>query len=88
MPIRSNHPDVGRLPRVLSDLALSGAPAACAGREPPAVAVGLAEVLAKLLDLDFVLVRLRDRNGRVAAHFARGNACLALGIGCRSVSPI
>jgi hypothetical protein len=84
MPIRSNHPDVGRLPRVLSDLALSGAPAAWVGREPPAVAAGLADVLAKLLDL----VRLRDRNGRVAAHFARGNACLALGIGCRSVSPI
>jgi DNA-binding CsgD family transcriptional regulator len=36
-------------------------------------------VLAKSLDLDFVLVRLRDPNGRVAAYFARGNACLALG---------
>jgi DNA-binding CsgD family transcriptional regulator len=79
MPIRSDHPDVGRLPRVLSDLALSGAPAAWAGREPPPVAAGLADVLARSLDLDFVLVRFRDPNGRVAVHFARGNACLALG---------
>jgi ATP/maltotriose-dependent transcriptional regulator MalT len=77
--MRPDHPDVGRLPRVLSDLALSGAPGAWAGREPPAVAARLADVLAKSLDLDFVLVRLRDRNGRVAAHFARGNVCLALG---------
>jgi ATP/maltotriose-dependent transcriptional regulator MalT len=36
-------------------------------------------VLAKSLDLDFVLVRLRDRNGRVTAHFARANARLAFG---------
>jgi ATP/maltotriose-dependent transcriptional regulator MalT len=77
--MRPDHPDVGRPPRVLSDLALSGAPGAWAGREPPAVAARLADVLAKSLDLDFVLVRLRDRNGRVAAHFARGNVCLALG---------
>lgn len=80
MPIDSHHPDVAGLPRVLRDLvALSGAPAAWVGREPPAVAAELADVLAKLLDLDFVFVRLRDPNGRVAAHFARGTACLALG---------
>jgi hypothetical protein len=80
MPIHSDHPDVSRLRRVLRDLvALSGAPAAWAGRGSPAVAAGLADVLAKSLDLDFVLMRLRDPNGRVAAHFARGNACLALG---------
>jgi ATP/maltotriose-dependent transcriptional regulator MalT len=64
---------------VLSDLALSGAPAAWAGRELPVVAAGLADVLAKSLDLDFVLVGLRDPNGRVAGHFARATACLALG---------
>jgi DNA-binding NarL/FixJ family response regulator len=80
MPIHSDHPDVSRLPRVLGDLvALSGAPAAWAGRESPAVAAGLADVLAKSLDLDFVLVRLRDPNGRVTAHFARANARLAFG---------
>ena len=83
MPIRSDHPDVGRLPRVLSDLALSGA--AWAGREPPAVAAGLADMLAKSLDLDFVLVRFRDPNGRVAAHFAQG--AWRLGFGCTTVSP-
>jgi DNA-binding CsgD family transcriptional regulator len=85
MPIRSDHPGVGRLPRVLSDLALSGAPAAWAGREPPAVAAGLADMLAKSLDLDFVLVRFRDPNGRVAAHFAQG--AWRLGFGCTTVSP-
>jgi DNA-binding CsgD family transcriptional regulator len=79
MPIHSDHPDVGRLPRVLKDLALSGAPVAWAGRESPAVAAGLADVLARSLDLDFVLLHFRDPNGRVAAHFARANACLAFG---------
>ena len=79
MPIHFDHPDVGRLPRVLKDLALSGAPATWAGREPPPVAAGLADMLARSLDLDFVLVRFRDPKGRVAAHLARGNACLALG---------
>jgi DNA-binding CsgD family transcriptional regulator len=65
---------------VLRDLvALSGAPAAWVGREPPAVAAGLGDVLAKSLDLGFVFVRLRDPNGRVAAHFACGNASLAIG---------
>jgi DNA-binding CsgD family transcriptional regulator len=81
MLIDSDRPDFARrLPRARRDLvALFGAPAAWAGREPPAVAAGLADVLAKSLDLDFVLVRLRDANGRVAAHFALGNSCLTLG---------
>jgi DNA-binding winged helix-turn-helix (wHTH) protein/DNA-binding CsgD family transcriptional regulator len=56
-----------------------GAPAAWVGREPPAVAAGLIDMLAQSLDLDLVFVRSRDPNGKVAAHFARGNACLALG---------
>jgi hypothetical protein len=77
MPIDSDHPDVARVvPRDL--VTQSGATAACVAREP-AVAVGSADVLAKSLELDFVIVRFRDPNGRVAAHFARGNACLAFG---------
>jgi signal transduction histidine kinase len=45
---------------VLRDLvALSAIPAAWVGREPPAVAAGLADTLFGLLRLDFVYVRLR-----------------------------
>jgi DNA-binding CsgD family transcriptional regulator len=80
MPKVSDHPDVARHERVVRDLAaLSGVPAAWVGREPPAVAVRHADVLAKSMELDFVFVRLRDPNGSVGAHFARGNACVALG---------
>ncbi|HJZ29291.1 MAG TPA: hypothetical protein VJ370_23660, partial [Streptosporangiaceae bacterium] len=44
---------------VLRDLvALSAIPAALAGREPAAVAAGLADVLIELLQLEFVFVRL------------------------------
>jgi len=43
----------------LRDLvALSAIPAALAGREPAAVAAGLADVLIELLQLEFVFVRL------------------------------
>src|SRR5487761_1086641 len=45
---------------VLRDLvALSAMPTAWVGREPAAVAAGLADALTGLLDLDFVFVRLR-----------------------------
>jgi hypothetical protein len=80
MPIDSDRPEVARLRRALRELvALSGVPAAWVAREPPAVAAGFADVMAKSFDLGFVFVRLHDSNGRVAAHFARGNPRLALG---------
>jgi DNA-binding CsgD family transcriptional regulator len=80
MLMDSDHPDVARLRRALRSLvALLGVPAEWAGREPPAVPAGLADVLAKSLELDLVFVCLRSSNGRVAAHFAQENACLAPG---------
>jgi DNA-binding CsgD family transcriptional regulator len=80
MPKVSNYPDVARHGRVVRDsAALSAVPAACVGREPPALTVRHAEVLAKSLELDFVIVRFRDSNGMVATDFALGNACVALG---------
>ena len=80
MLIDSDRPDVTRLQRALRDLvALPGVPAAWVAREPAAVAAGFTDVMAKSFDLGFVFVRLHDSTGRFAAHFARGNARLALG---------
>jgi signal transduction histidine kinase/PAS domain-containing protein len=60
---------------VLRDLvALSTLPAAWVGREPPAVAAGLADGLIGLLQLDFASVRLRDPSGAGAVEVTRGNA--------------
>src|SRR3954467_4692873 len=56
--------EILRLRTVLRDLvALSAIPAAWIGREPPAVATGLADALIGLLQLDFAFVRLRDPSG-------------------------
>src|SRR6266576_800004 len=57
-----------RLQKALRDLvALSAIPAAWTGKEPPAVAAGLADALVTLLQLDFAFVRLSlpDRAGAV-----------------------
>jgi signal transduction histidine kinase/PAS domain-containing protein len=52
--------EIVALRAVLRDLvALSAIPTAWVGREPAAVAAGLADALADLLQLDFVFVRLR-----------------------------
>src|SRR3954465_9041732 len=60
---------------VLRDLvALSTIPAAWVGREPPAVAAGLADTLVGLLELDFAFVRLCDPSGAGAVDVTRGNA--------------
>jgi signal transduction histidine kinase len=60
---------------VLRDLvALSAIPAMWVGREPAAVATGLAEALVELLQLDFVFVRLSDPGGAEAVDVTRGNA--------------
>src|SRR6266850_4628532 len=67
--------DALRLRRALRDLvALSTVPAAWVGREPPAIAAGLADVLVNSLHLDFAFVRLCDPNGSAAVEIARGNA--------------
>ena len=67
--------DALRLRRALRDLvALSTVPAAWVGREPPAIAAGLADVLVNSLYLDFAFVRLCDPNGGAAVEIARGSA--------------
>jgi signal transduction histidine kinase len=60
---------------VLRDLvALSAIPAALAGREPAAVAAGLADVLIELLQLEFVFVRLCVPSAADAVDVMRGAA--------------
>ena len=67
--------DALRLRRALRDLvALSAVPAAWVGREPAAIAAGLADVLVNSLYLDFAFVRLCDPNGGAAVEIARGSA--------------
>ncbi|MEN3311977.1 MAG: hypothetical protein V7645_1306 [Actinomycetota bacterium] len=67
--------EVLRLRAVLRDLmALSTIPAMWIGREPPAVAAGLADTLIGLLQLDFASVRLCDPGGAGAVDVIRGTA--------------
>ena len=67
--------DALRLRRALRDLvALSTVPAAWVGREPPAIAAGLADVLVNSLHLDFAFVRLCDLNGGGEVEIVRGSA--------------
>jgi PAS domain S-box-containing protein len=69
------HAEVLRLRAVLRDLvALSAIPAVWTGREPPAVATGLADALVGLLQLDFAFVRLCDPGGAGAVEVKRGSA--------------
>jgi hypothetical protein len=70
--------EILRLRSVLRDLvALSAIPAAWIGREPPAVAAGLADALIGLLQLDFAFVRLSDPGGAGAVDVTQGNAWTA-----------
>ena len=55
-------------------MALSGIPAVWIGRDPPAVATGLADALVELLQLDFAFVRLSDLGGAGAVQVTRGSA--------------
>src|SRR6266851_2273759 len=74
MPIDTDAEILG-LRAVLRDLvALSAIPAAWVGREPAAVAGGLADALIGLLQLDFVFVRLCDPSVAGAVDVTRGNA--------------
>src|SRR5258706_16228097 len=67
--------DTSRLRRAIRDLvALSTVPAAWVGREPVAIAAGLADVLINSLHLDFAFVRLCDPGGGAAVGNARGSA--------------
>jgi signal transduction histidine kinase len=67
--------DVLRLQTALRDLvALSAIPATWIGKEPPAVAAGLADALVALLQLDFAFVRLSYPDGDGAVDVMRGNA--------------
>jgi len=64
-----------RLQTALRDLvALSAIPAAWTGREPPAVAAGLADALVALLQLDSALVRLSYPDRAGAVDVTRGSA--------------
>ena len=67
--------EIRRLRLALRDLvALSAIPAAWVGREPAAIAAGLADVLVGTLDVDFAFVRLRDHHGGEAVDVTRGNS--------------
>jgi len=69
------HAEILRLRTALRDLvALSTIPAAWVGREPPAIATGLADVLVGSLSLDFAFVRLCDPRGGAAVEVTRGDA--------------
>src|ERR1700757_2467231 len=74
MPIDGDA-EIRALRTVLRDLvALSAIPVAWIGREPAAVAAGLADVLTGLLRLDFVFVRLCVPGVDGAIDVTRGNA--------------
>ena len=71
--------DVLQLRRVLRDLvALSGVPVAWVGREPPAIAADLADLLVVSLHVDSAFVRLRDPDGSATVEIARGKPWPAL----------
>src|SRR2546426_639203 len=66
--------EIPGLRTALRDLvALSTIPAAWVGREPPAIAAGLADVLVGSLHLDFAFVRLCDPSGGAAVEATTGN---------------
>ena len=63
-----------RLQAVLRDLvALSAIPAVWVGREPPAVAAGLADALVAMLQLEFAFVRMSDPMAVGAVEVTRGS---------------
>jgi signal transduction histidine kinase len=74
MPIDTNAEILGRRTVLRDFVALSTIPAAWVGREPPAVAAGLADTLIGLLELDFAFVRLCDPSGAGGVDVTRGNA--------------
>jgi signal transduction histidine kinase len=74
MPIDADAEFLGRRALLRDLVALSTIPAAWVGREPSAVATGLADTLIGLLQLDFAFVRLCDPSGAGAVDVTRGTA--------------
>ena len=73
--MRVDTDDELQLQAVMRDLvAVSAIPAMWIGREPAAVATGLADALVAMLDLDFAFVRLSDPGGAGAVDVTRGSA--------------
>src|SRR5690348_11571233 len=67
--------EIARLRATVRDLlALTTIPEAWVGREPPAIATDLADLLIESLELDFAFVRLCDPTGRQVAEVTRGGA--------------
>src|SRR6201996_3005369 len=75
MPGGDTDAEVTALRTMLRDLvALSAIPTAWVGREPAAVAAGLADALVDLMQLDFVFVRLRVPSAVGEVDAMRGEA--------------
>src|SRR5258707_12922822 len=74
MPTESHTESVALRTALRELVALSTIPAVWVGREPPAIAAGLADVLVGSLHLDFASVRLCDPKGRAGVEVTRGNA--------------
>src|SRR6266852_7266703 len=74
MPTESHTESVALRTALRELVALSTIPAAWVGREPPAIAAGLADVLVGSLHLDFAFVRLCDPRGGGPIEMTRGNA--------------
>jgi C4-dicarboxylate-specific signal transduction histidine kinase len=67
--------DIRRLRATVADLlALSTLPETWVGREPPAIAAELADLLVESLQMDFAFVRLCDPEGRQAIEVMRGDS--------------
>src|SRR4029077_8519631 len=67
--------EIPRLRATVRDLlALSTIPEAWVGREPPAIAADLADLLIGSLELDFAFVRLSDPTGGQVVEVTRGNS--------------
>jgi PAS domain S-box-containing protein len=66
---------IARLCATVRDLlALTTIPEAWVGREPPAIATDLADLLIESLEMDFAFVRLCDPTGRQVAEVTRGSS--------------
>src|SRR5262245_51520310 len=77
MPVKSDHETVALRTAIRELVALSAMPAAWVGREPHAIAGGLADVLTGSLNLEFAFVRLCDPRGGAAIDATRGHAWTA-----------
>ena len=67
--------DIRRLRATVADLlALSTLPETWVGREPPAIAAELSDLLVESLQMDFAFVRLCDTAGCQAVEVMRGDS--------------